>query len=296
VALQTAADTALEGLVRLERPLRRVVECVLVAVLALLVARLAWLVIAPSDAVASFTERPLPSPIRGLSGGVGLSADRTMLLQANPFDQDDVELVVPDAPETTLNLRLDGLRMSTQGGEAGNAIIRTPDGRGENYSVGDEILAGVRLDRILSDRVIINRDGASETLMLGGRGAGLSVISDESLASASAGSGTANDGSRNSVIDGYLASPSLFFGNINAALVRNGGAMSGYRLSPTGGGAEIMRQAGLEPGDVLLQVNGTSATQLDINDMVDRMMGADSVDLQVSRDGTERTIRLRFGD
>jgi general secretion pathway protein C len=297
--MPSAADTALERLVSVERPARLVVECVLTVVLALLFARLAWLVVSPSNSVATYTQRPLPSPMRGAANVLAISADRTLLVRANPFQQGEEDVIVQDVPETNLNLDLDGLRMSTEGGESGNAIIRTPDGIGKNYSVGDEILAGVTLERILSDRVIINRDGADETLMLGGRGAGLSVITDDSQTASPAdlGARAENDTARPDpvIIEAQIDAPEILLSSVNAGPVRVNGEISGYRLDPIGSPA-IMQQAGLAPGDVLLQINGTSVTRLDTTDVIDRIMAAETVELTVNRNGSEQTIRLRFGE
>ena len=301
--MPSAADTALERLIGIERPARLVVECALVIVLALLFSRLAWLVVSPSNSVASYTQRPLPSPMRGAASALAVATDRTLLVRTNPFQQGEGDVIVQDAPETNLNLDLDGLRMSTEGGEAGNAIIRTPDGIGKNYSVGDEILAGVTLERILSDRVIINRDGADETLMLGGRGAGLSVITDDSQ--------TATPGNIDArvegavpvpdptpdpvIIEAQIEAPEILLSSVNAGPVRVNGEIKGYRLDPIGSPA-IMQQAGLAPGDVLLQINGTSVTRLDTTDVIDRIMAAETVEMTVNRNGSEQTIRLRFGE
>ncbi|MEM7328919.1 MAG: type II secretion system protein N [Pseudomonadota bacterium] len=297
--MASAADTALEKLVSVERPVRLVVECALVIALAFLVARIGWLIVSPSNSVASYTQRPLPAPMRGASSTLAVATDRTLLVRTNPFQQGEDEVVVQDVPETNLNLNLDGLRMSTEGGEAGNAIIRTPDGIGKNYSVGDEILAGVTLERILSDRVIINRDGANETLMLGGRGAGLSVISDDSRISTRLNNddteSASSAASQSSVIEAQIAAPELLLSSVNAGPVRVNGAITGYRLDPLGS-PEIMQQAGLAPGDVLQQINGVSVAQLDTSDVIDRISSAETVELRVNRNGSEQTIRLRFGE
>ncbi len=297
--MPSAADTALEKLVSVERPIRWGVECVLIIVLALLIARVGWLVVSPSSSVATYTQRPLPSPMTGRTSSLGIAVDRTELVTSNPFQQDAEELIVQDAPETNLNLSLDGLRMSTEGGDASNAIIRTPDGIGKNYKVGDEILAGVTLERILSDRVIINRDGASETLMRGGRSVGLSVITDDSQTmSASDLGNTADNRSEDApsrTIDAQIAGPDVLLSSVNAGPIRVNGAITGYRLDPIGS-AETMQQAGLNPGDVLLQINGVSVAQLDTSDVIDRMSSADTVELRVNRNGSEQTIRLRFGE
>lgn len=298
--MASAAQTALERLSEIERPIRLAVEFSLVIILALLGARLIWVIASPSDSVANYTERPLPTPMRGASSTLAISTDRTVLISENPFDQGETELVVEDVPETSLNLQLDGLRMSTEGGGAGNAIIRTPDGIGANYRVGDQILPGVTLERILSDRVIINRDGADETLMLGGRGVGLSVISDDSQVVTDNGIAeterdTGAESRETGVITGRLAGPDQLFGAINAGPVMTNGSLSGYRLNPIGS-ADTMRQAGLEPGDVLLQINGTSVVNLDITDVIDRISAMQTAVLEVNRNGSQRTVRLSFGE
>jgi len=298
--MASAAQTALERLSTVERPVRLAVELVLMVLLALVVARIVWVVASPSDSVASYTDRPLPVPMRGASSTLAISADRSVLISENPFDQGEVELIVQDVPETSLNLQLDGLRMSTESEGAGNAIIRTPDGRGKNYRIGDQIMPGVTLERILSDRVIINRDGADETLMLGGRGAGLSVISDDSQVitpggAASAGVSEADETADTAVIEGQLEGPEVLFGAINAGAVMTNGTLSGYRLSPIGS-ADVMRRAGLQPGDVLLQINGTSVAGLDMNDVVDRISSIETAELQINRNGSPRTVRLKFGE
>lgn len=301
--MASAADTALEKLSLVERPARLAIELVLIVLLALLVARLVWVVASPTEAVASYTERPLPAPMRGTSSALAISTDRTVLMRSNPFSQSDIdEPVIVDAPETTLNLKLVGLRMSTEGGESSNATIRTPNGMAQNFKVGDELLAGVTLERILSDRVIINRDGASETLMWGDRGEGLSVITDESRTTppeaATLRPSTETPGetaSEPSITTARLSGPEAFFGAVSASEAREGNTVIGYRLSPIGN-AEIMRQAGLEPGDILQSVNGVSVTGQGVADLIDRLSTVDTADLVVNRDGSIQTVRLFFGE
>ena len=302
--MASAAESALETLSLVERPVRLAIELVLIVLLALLVARLVWVVASPTEAVATYTDRPLPAPMRGSSSALSISADRTVLVRSNPFSQTEVdEPIVEDAPETTLNLKLVGLRMSTEGGDASNATIRTPNGMAMNFKVGDELLAGVTLERILSDRVIINRDGASETLMWGDRGEGLSVITDESrttlpeaatLRPTTAGSGeTAPEPTTPST--GRLAGPDVFFGAVSASQAREGDSAIGYRLSPIGS-ADIMRQAGLEPGDILQSINGVTVTEQGLADLIDQLSTVESADLVVNRDGSIQTVRLLFGE
>lgn len=301
--MASAAETALETLSLVERPVRLAAEFVLIVFLALLMARLVWVVASPTEAVATYTDRPLPSPMRGTSSALSIAADRTVLMRSNPFSQADVDApIIEEAPETTLNLKLIGLRMSTEGGDASNATIRTPNGMAENFTVGDELLAGVTLERILSDRVIINRDGASETLMRGDRGEGLSVITDESRTTppeaATLRPTTSIDASARpepSIITAQFSGPDVFFGAVSASEAREGDTVIGYRLSPIGS-AEIMRQAGLQPGDIVQSVNGVPLTGEGVADLIDRIAAAETADLIINRDGSIQTVRLLFGE
>lgn len=299
--MASAADTALERLSQIERPVRLVAELALVVALALLAARLVWVIASPSESVAAYTERPLPSPMRGTSDALAITADRSLLATTNPFSQGVAEPVIENVPETSLNLKLIGLRMSTEGGDSGNAIIRTPNGLAENFSVGDELLGGVTLERILSDRVLINRDGASETLMLGGRGAGLSVISDDAQ-TVSPAAASVGDMERptpvqspETTITRQLDGPEVFFGSVTATPEMRGDTVIGYRLNPLGDG-QMMRNAGLEPGDLLISINGTAVQYQDLTGLMDSLSAQPVAELEIDRNGTSQTVRLVFDE
>ena len=296
--MASALDTALEKISGFERPARLALEILLAAILAIVVARLIWLLVAPSAAVSNFTDRPLASPISGASGAISLSVDRTVLISNNPFASLEPEEIVVSAPETSLNLQLGGLRASDSTNVLGIAFIRAQSGIAKSYRVGDEVIAGVTVERILSDRVIINRDGVSETLMLEGRGAGLSVIGDESQAVTATSSSTDERPEVQSSlppITGRVAGPDVLFTAMSIAETRLDNGTQGYRLSARGDAA-IMRQAGFEPGDVLLQFNGTSVANIDVDNLFEELESIDTAILRVDRNGTERTIRLELGE
>ncbi len=298
--MASAAQTALERLSAIERPVRLIVEIVLIFCLALLIARMGWLIISPEDSVARFTDRPLPSPLEGKAGALGLVTDRTVLIRANPFRQGESDaIIVEEAPETTLNLKLDGLRASTGQEDSGTAIIRGPNGVGKGYSVGDEILAGVTLRRILSDRVIIDRDGASETLMRGDRNSGLTVIGDGSQVAADRSAGEPSSLNSNAgaaqpqTIEREITDPEALLSSVSVQPVEENGRISGYRLTPLGS-SDTMAAAGLRPGDVLLQINGASVANRDLPDLIAEIGSRETAELQIERDGSVQTIRLSF--
>ena len=96
-------------------------------------------------------------------------------------------------------------------------------------------------------------------------------------------------------IEGRLPGPEVLFGAMNAGPVMTNGVLTGYRPNPIGS-ADIMRQAGLEPGDVLLQINGTSVNNLDMADIIDRISSIQTAVLEINRNGSVRTVRLSFGE
>lgn len=92
---------------------------------------------------------------------------RTYDFSYNPFAVGDADTVeVPsidpagDAPETTLNLELKGLRS----GENGTAFVQTPDGQDDNYYFGDEIMPNVILRGVFPNYVLIEVNGQTQRL------------------------------------------------------------------------------------------------------------------------------------
>lgn len=277
---------------RLPAIARIAAEFALVILVAFFLAKLAWLVIAPGPAVAAHQPRPLPTPLVQANGG-DVHADISVLMTTNPFQVDEAAAIaVPDAPATQLNLKLVALFMST-GDEidtAGSATIVTPDNQTTRYELGDDILPGVRLERILSDRVIISRNGKEETLMRGGREAGLSVIGDTSTPVAEPG--------RASTVTNPVFRPGISANTLIAALETvpetDNGRLTGVVLRPRGN-PSLMQSAGLQPGDRLVELNGTDVSELDVSAIAAEMGSARTVTMTVLRNGERQPLEIAFG-
>lgn len=271
------------------RWLRYATEVLLLVILALLVARLIWVLVSPQASVASLEERPLPAPVQ--QGASAAIVDRSKLVEANPFSSSAVE-IIPDAPETNLNLKLVGVLMST-GEFGGSAQIMTPDNRTNRYVISDQILQGVTLERIMSDRVIIGRNGDTETLLLAGRSAGLSVIGDGAQPASS------NDDSEARVTTGAppseytLNDPDDLFRILTASPKQENGRLMGYSLFPRSD-ADAFAAAGFVAGDILTEVNGTMVSELNLIELRDEVGASQIATLSVLRDGNPVTLRLRF--
>ena len=273
---------------RLVEGLRIALEFALVILVAFLVAKLAWLLVAPGERVSTLTPRPLPAQVQQ-AGSPAVRADLSLLMTTNPFEADvEAETAVPDAPETKLNLKLVALFMST-GETSGSATIVTPDNETVRYELGDEILPGVRLERILSDRVIISRDGREEMLMRGGREPGLSVIGDTSTAR------TATNGVSRAAPEAFA--PGVTARTLLAAIEpfpqEQNGRLSSILLRPRGN-PSLMQSAGLEPGDRLVEINGKRVAEIDLSALADEFGAARTARVTVIRDGTTQSLDIRF--
>lgn len=160
-----------------------------------------------------------------------------------------VEATVAEAPVTTLNLTLVGLRAEGEG--RGSAIIQTPDNQQRPYAVGDEILDGVTLAAVEAGFVTMRRaDGAVERLGFAERA---------SLIGGAAGSEATQDA--------QAAVPTTSVGAIDmAALLADimpyDRVEEGIVVTP-GADGSVFAAAGLEPLDVVRRVNGVGLSRPD---------------------------------
>jgi general secretion pathway protein C len=117
--------------------------------LAIQMARLAWIVLASAGPVGPAK----PAPVAPSLQSVGF----------DPFFR--LQAVQSSSAVTSLPLKLFGTRRDSATG-LGSAIIATPDGVQSSYAVGEAILPGVTLASVGSDEVTIERGGAKEKLFL----------------------------------------------------------------------------------------------------------------------------------
>jgi type II secretion system protein C len=88
------------------------------------------------------------------------------VVSANLFGDPAPKVVVEKAPKTTLDLTLQGILWATDS-NLGRAIIMSGKRKSELYSVGDTIKgAGASVKEIREGEVLLNRNGATESLPL----------------------------------------------------------------------------------------------------------------------------------
>ena len=255
------------------------VEIAFVLALASLSADLLWTILAPST-YASQTAVSMTA--NGATETYAKRANIALLTTTDLFHREHVSdgtaTRVVNAPATQLNLELFGVRFG--GANMGDsAIIRTPDNSQDVYRVGDEVMDGVRLARVLQDRIIIRRNGIAESLFL-----------DEEqrvkVAALNQASVTSNSAASEQQFDGEVGT---LFSNLTF-LPRDTG--SGVIIRQRGEGDELVR-AGLSNGDILIAINGTPVNDVSaLGSLASSLRGVREIEFTLERNGRAETRRI----
>ncbi len=204
-------------------------------------------------------------------------------------DQDTSE----DIPETTLNLILKGI-INARPKQRALAIISKKDKKAEEeiYAVGDEIPGGALVREIFVDRVILLRSGKLETLLI-------EESEKQATASVSYGSRETNIVSRGdgvhwriekSYLNSQLSNLAVLAREIGIDVYKQNNVQKGYRLVSSRG-SKILNSLGLNPGDVLEEVNGIQLRNASQGLMAyQKLKNASEVKLVVNRNGVRKTM------
>jgi len=189
-----------------------------------------------------------------------------------PSSGEDMAGAAPPAPETTLDLKLTGVRAPTAGNGSGSAIIRTPDHAERAYRPGDEVLAGVRLVGVRPGAVVLARGEGRELLYLDERAReNVSRVAADTPAD---------------------MTPFPDFEDIRLIPRLRDGRMTGIRIFADGT-AIFLKKNGLISGDVLLAVNGIEITSpARVEAALRALESAETADVVIERNGRERKLTL----
>jgi general secretion pathway protein C len=253
-------------------------EVVLTVVLAAVSATLIWKAFEP-PAWASSNESALTSaPARRTTLPM-------VLTEVDPFHRAVAggrSAVAALAPETMLDLQLFGIRAGV-GDTAGSAIVAKPDKLQGVYTIGQEIMPGVRLEEIRPDRVVIRRNGVTESL---------SFDRDSAIRqNAAAPSGAiaqvpvvAADAHRLDL--DAMKSLAMVLRSVPVERAGTSGLVLAGSADPA-----LLRQAGLESGDLLVSVNGTPIS--DVGSFASlATLTAQGLTLEIERKGQRKFHRL----
>ena len=240
----------------------RLLELLALALLAGALARLVWAVVTPVTPLGEW-QPPTQSAAR---------VDRSIIGSFDPFFRqqgDDGTAVVSSGGFTLV-----GTRVDTVSGR-GSAIITTSDGVQASFLVGETVQPGVTLRAVGFDFVTLDRGGTPEKLFLDQSAGGAPVTPESAGIAAPSGAVVPR------LAADVVATPRL-----------KGSTITGYVLTPKGSGAAFAA-AGLEPGDVLVSVDGASLTSLGDPAALAKQLDAGGIEISVERGG--RVVNLPIG-
>lgn len=269
---------------------RTAIEAALALTTGLLLARFAWLIAAPGDGASALHQLP------AVSGAAGSQSSLALLTQTDPFRASAVEpsqIAVP----TSLNLKIAGLRWSDGAAGSSSAVLILPDNTQKRFSIGEQIVSGAVLETVAADRVFLRFNGQLQELLLNDPNKPLFSGSRSSPNAASAVGQAAPPAPVTSAAPARAAgssaapvTPALLLTDVDMQPELRNGAVAGYRLSPRGQGH--FQSAGLEAGDMVLRVNGTSIEGMGPEAIQSAVMSSQSIALDVVRNGA--IVRLRL--
>ena len=191
-----------------------------------------------------------------------------------------------DAPATNMPLTLAGVIADPDPGK-GVAIIGENAAAGKLYAVGAAIPGGAHLHGVYADRVLLERNGGLETLMLP-----RTQVSGKGAAGPAAGLPP-----RPGAVQ-TRETASLLAGLVRIQPVFNQGKLQGYRIFPGGThGTSAFSQLGLKSGDLIEAVNGTALDDAGRAMEVLQTLGSSATaTVTVARNGQSQEVNLNLAN
>ena len=243
--------------------LRGAVELALVLLLAVQAGRLTWVLLAPVS--------PAPRPRPG-----ALATTPAQPVTTDFFFRGADSAAAPasggSSTYTVFSVRTGDL--------GGSAILAGPDGMQVAYRVGDALPDGSVLESVGPSGVVVRSGNTRSDIALVDAPVGSAPAPASTLSLAAPATPTA-------AIDAKQ-----LLSQIGLLPRTEGGRVSGYELQSRGDGA-LMRQAGLQAGDILQAVDGNALTPERLGELEQALTTRGSVALTVLRDGQPRTINLQ---
>lgn len=270
------------------RGLPYAVSGIFVLAIAWQLTQLTWLLLGSQSALEPAVVAISP----GAPGSGQRAVDLQAIVNAHLFGVPSAEqpqTSAADAPRTQMNLVLAGT-MAAEDPREGLAIIGETSANSKVYTVGQTIRSGTKLHAVYVDRVILDRGGRLEALLLPKESRG----------------GTASNAQAPRLPPTMSAQPSVAE-NVRRLAQQNPGALTeilrpqpvfangvqrGYRVYP-GRNRQQFARLGLQPGDLVMAINGTPLDDPARGMEIFNSLGsASSVNVTIERNGQTEELTL----
>jgi general secretion pathway protein C len=238
-------------------------QAALVAGLAVQGVRLFWMLVTPAGA---FGVAAVIVPPRA-------KADFSVLSRFDPFYRE----MPAGGASATIAFTLFGVRMAAAGRSA--AILGSPDGRQDSFTLGQSVAPGVVLAAVERDHVVLTRGGVRMRVGFPTQAPAAYVPLPARAAAAQADQGGA-------------ITPKAFLSQTMFEPQLQGGQVTGYAVSPRDGG-QILGAAGLQAGDVIRAINGSVLSRNRFEEIESEFAGVSQVELTIERGGQTLTRKLQ---
>lgn len=274
--------TPQQWLDRASRTLPQALSVVLVIAIAWQLVQLTWLLLDKDGSSAVPIVAPPVDPAPSRSRGPDIQA----IADAHLFGAVEVENKVDPstAPQTQMNLVLSAV-FATNDPAKGLAIIGESAASANVYTVGQAVRPGTNLHAVYADRVILDRGGNLEAL----------ALPTQNLAGVQMSRGPAPR-SQSQFQENLRriaeSNPSAFAEVVRPQPVFANGVQRGYRVYP-GRNRQQFARLGLQPGDLVLAINGTALDDPARGMEIFNTMGtSDRVTVTVERNGQSQDLTL----
>jgi general secretion pathway protein C len=268
---------------RASRTLPQAVCAVLVITIAWQLVQLTWLLLDQrSDGSTVEAIAPYTPPLNPARKGIDVQS----IVKAHLFGvpQTEAPQDSANAPQTQMNLVLSGVFAASDPAK-GLAIIGDSAQSAKVYTVGAAVRPGTKLHAVYADRVILDRNGQLEALALPRQ-------STAAIAINRAPAPTANNRFTDNLRRIAENNPSAFAEIVRPQPVFANGAQRGYRVYP-GRNRQQFAKLGLQPGDLVLSINGTPLDDPQRGMEIFNTMGtSDRVNVTIERNGQSQELTL----
>lgn len=252
---------------------------VFVVVLAAQLAALLWRALGSSDSEA-------PQPV-AVDVAAAPAIDLAAIVNAHLFGVAATTGDPANAPATSANLTLAGT-LAGPDPAVGWAIIGASGQSARVYPTGASLPGGTKLAAVYPDRVILDRNGARESLMLPRLSGGGAAVPLAAAQAAGAPPASLADSVRQLMAQDPAAANEL----LRPQPVFAGGSLRGYRVYPGRNRAQFA-SLGLQPGDLVTAVNGAALDDPNRGLEILRGIGAGAaVMLSIDRNGQQQQLSV----
>ena len=227
-----------------------------------------------------------PQPV-AIDTGAAPTIDLAAIVNAHLFGVAAATGDPSSAPATSANLTLAGT-LAGPDPAVGWAIIGASGQSARVYATGASLPGGTKLAAVYPDRVILDRNGARESLMLPRLSGGGAATPMAYAQGAGAPPASLADSVRQLMAQDPAAANEL----LRPQPVFAGGSLRGYRVYPGRNRAQFAR-LGLQPGDLVTAVNGAALDDPNRGLEILRGIGAGSaVMLSIDRNGQQQQLSV----